>query len=88
MKLQFISLSYHGKGSTRWKKVVHSTFVTTLQCIWKSRNAATFEAKAASTQQIMEEIKVLGFLWVKNRVKFNYLTWSQWCIFELSSLGV
>ncbi|KAD4179777.1 hypothetical protein E3N88_28368 [Mikania micrantha] len=77
-----------GKGSKKWKKIIHGVLATFIWCVWRSRNAALFDSKPIVVENIVDEIKILSFLWVRNRAKFNSLSWSQWCNFDLSSAGV
>lgn len=52
------------------------------------RNDWLFEGKPFSIGKLVEEVKILSFLWVRNRAKAHSLTWDNWCNFNLSSMGV
>ncbi|XP_076923536.1 uncharacterized protein LOC143585686 [Bidens hawaiensis] len=52
-------------------------------CLWKKRNALVHDGVPIYLSGLMEEIKVLGFLWVKNRGKMKSITWENWCRFKV-----
>ncbi|KAJ0830373.1 putative reverse transcriptase zinc-binding domain-containing protein [Helianthus annuus] len=68
-------LGYHRmtRGTKEWKKVVYTIIQTTIWCIWRARNNATFNGKQPLARNLKEEIRVLGYLWVKNRARFTEL---------------
>ncbi|XP_076918379.1 uncharacterized protein LOC143578784 [Bidens hawaiensis] len=43
--------------------------------IWKARNELIFENKSVSLEEIIEDIKVLGFMWYYNRPKLKWVSW-------------
>ncbi|XP_076930863.1 uncharacterized protein LOC143595823 [Bidens hawaiensis] len=59
-------------------KTFNAVCMTTIWCIWRSRNALVFEGKPINLTNVVGEIKVLSFMWVKNRGKNTSLTWEQW----------
>ncbi|KAK1436726.1 hypothetical protein QVD17_02508 [Tagetes erecta] len=75
-------LSIHNSipiASEKKKKAIHGILMTTCWCIWKARNAAIFNNEPIRIAAIMESIKSLGFLWIKNRSSYNNLSWRTWC---------
>ncbi|KAM0000902.1 putative reverse transcriptase zinc-binding domain-containing protein [Helianthus debilis subsp. tardiflorus] len=70
-----LELHNHCRGSRRWKNVVYSVIQTAIWCIWRVRNDAVFNNKRATVVNIVNEIKVLSFLWLKYRAKTISLTW-------------
>ncbi|XP_021999620.1 uncharacterized protein LOC110896868 [Helianthus annuus] len=68
------SIHKRNRGSSKWKKVVYLVIQTTLWVIWKHRNEAVFNAKQINVTRIMEDIRLYGFLWLKNRGKAVALT--------------
>ncbi|KAJ0877963.1 putative RNA-directed DNA polymerase [Helianthus annuus] len=50
-------------------------------CLWKARNKARFENKEARIEDIVNEVKALGFLWFSNRSKCKKIEWDHWCKF-------
>ena len=73
----FIGLS--GKA----KDIFHGIIIIGCWCIWKARNMLKFQRKNARLEDIIGEVKVLGFLWVKNRAKLSSLSWDDWCKFVI-----
>ncbi|XP_076883362.1 uncharacterized protein LOC143532102 [Bidens hawaiensis] len=51
--------------------------------IWKARNELFFENKPVILEEIIEDVKVLGFLWYCNRPKLKRVSWVDWCSFNL-----
>ncbi|KAJ0445231.1 putative RNA-directed DNA polymerase [Helianthus annuus] len=76
------------RGSKMWKKAVYLVVQTTIWCIWRSRNSTVFNRKRVSVTNIIEEIKLLGFLWMRSRIKGREITWESWVSFNLACLGV
>ncbi|XP_076899082.1 uncharacterized protein LOC143552848 [Bidens hawaiensis] len=52
-------------------------------CLWKKRNDLVHSGVPIQLPGLVQEIKVLGFLWVKNRGKMTSLTWENWCRFKV-----
>ncbi|KAJ0856584.1 putative reverse transcriptase zinc-binding domain-containing protein [Helianthus annuus] len=52
-------------------------------CVWKARNKARFENKEIRIDEIINEVKALGFLWFKNRSKCKDIEWGDWCKFVM-----
>ncbi|KAJ0601850.1 putative RNA-directed DNA polymerase [Helianthus annuus] len=76
------------RGSRRWKAVVYTVVQTAVWCIWRARNEAIFNNKRVAAANMVEEIKVLCFLWLKHRAKATSLTWENWCMFDLISMNL
>ncbi|XP_076913782.1 uncharacterized protein LOC143572521 [Bidens hawaiensis] len=51
--------------------------------IWKARNELIYENKPVIVEDIIEDVKVLGFLWYCNRPKLQRVSWVDWCSFNL-----
>lgn len=65
------------------KDVLHGLVMITCWRIWKARNEKRFSAKRVSAVEIFEDIRILGFLWFKNRSKYKNTTWEDWVSFKL-----
>ncbi|KAF5789658.1 putative RNA-directed DNA polymerase [Helianthus annuus] len=78
----------HCRGSRKWQNVVYTVIQTAIWCIWRARNEVVFNNKRVAVASVVDEIKVLCFLWVKHRANAASLTWENWCIFDLASLNV
>ncbi|KAJ0941986.1 putative RNA-directed DNA polymerase [Helianthus annuus] len=83
-----LGLHIHCRGSRRWQKIVYSVVQTAIWCIWRMRNEAVFNNKRAVAKNVVEETKVLSFLWLKHRAKAIKLTWEDWCRFDLICMKV
>ncbi|KAJ0435377.1 putative reverse transcriptase zinc-binding domain-containing protein [Helianthus annuus] len=66
------------KGSSNFVTAVQSVMLLACWALWKHRNSIVFNGKKLNIQGIMEEVKVLGFLWLKSRVKSLNLKEDQW----------
>ncbi|KAJ0554379.1 hypothetical protein HanRHA438_Chr08g0362181 [Helianthus annuus] len=62
---------YHkmARGNKKWKNAVYTIMQTAVWVIWKARNEAIFKGKQPRVSSLIEEIKVLGYLWFKSRAK-------------------
>ncbi|KAF5763306.1 hypothetical protein HanXRQr2_Chr15g0678731 [Helianthus annuus] len=45
--------------------------------IWKMRNESLFSQKAPSIAKVVEEVKTLGFLRIRNRSRTLTMTWDD-----------
>ncbi|KAL8253657.1 hypothetical protein R6Q59_031878 [Mikania micrantha] len=72
-----------GGGGPRKKKLIHAVILTTIWCIWKTRNEAIFKGKRSSLHGLLEEIKSLSFLWTRNRLGTRSITWEERGGFDL-----
>ena len=61
------------------KKVFQGIIFLSCWVIWRARNKLKFEGKNVKIEEIISEIKSIGFLWVRARAKFSSLSWSDWC---------
>ncbi|XP_022020079.1 uncharacterized protein LOC110920155 [Helianthus annuus] len=77
-------LEYHNlQGSAKKKKALYAVSLVYLWSVWRMRNNMVFNQGQVSVQKVVEEIKNMSFLWVKNRSKEVGLTWEAWCKFEV-----
>ncbi|KAJ0787048.1 putative RNA-directed DNA polymerase [Helianthus annuus] len=74
----------HVRGSPRWKKMLYSIIQIAVWCIWRCRNDRVFNRNVTTADGIKDEIRQLGFLWVRNRAKGQSMSWQQWCNFEVA----
>ncbi|KAJ0490643.1 hypothetical protein HanRHA438_Chr12g0569991 [Helianthus annuus] len=54
-----------------------------LPYIWKSRNDWVFNGYKGSTGRIVDEVKEMSFLWIKERSKLKNLVWDRWKDFNI-----
>ncbi|XP_021974524.1 uncharacterized protein LOC110869590 [Helianthus annuus] len=80
-------LNMHGYNSGSWKKkkVLNAIFLVTVWCIWKARNEAMFNSVQPSVTKILDEVKSMAFLWIKNRSRDETITWENWRSFNIFS---
>ena len=69
--------------SGRSREIFYGIIIIGCWCIWRARNHLKFQRKKARMEDIIGEIKVLGFLWAKNRAKLSSLDWDSWCKFVI-----
>ncbi|XP_076930898.1 uncharacterized protein LOC143595865 [Bidens hawaiensis] len=55
------------KFPKRKAKAFHAVCMVTLWCLWKVRNDMVFGGLKISARSVVDEVKALSFLWVKNR---------------------
>ncbi|XP_035837150.1 uncharacterized protein LOC118485040 [Helianthus annuus] len=77
-------LDLHGYSSVskKRKKAIHAIVLVTFWGIWRMRNEVTFRQGSPNTVKVLEEIKAMAYLWVKNRSKEAQLSWDDWCRFK------
>ncbi|XP_021971681.1 uncharacterized protein LOC110866838 [Helianthus annuus] len=73
-------------GSKEWKNVIKAIVMTTLWQIWKARNDVEFNEKERSVANIIDGIKELSFLWIKERAKMKNLVWERWKEFNIRDI--
>ncbi|XP_076893785.1 uncharacterized protein LOC143545875 [Bidens hawaiensis] len=64
-------------------KVFHAVCLVSVWCIWKKRNALVHNGTPVRVTDLVEEIKAMSFLWIKNRSKKSGLLWEDWCKFRI-----
>ncbi|KAJ0834256.1 putative reverse transcriptase zinc-binding domain-containing protein [Helianthus annuus] len=68
------------------KAVVKGLIMIGCWCIWKARNEKIFSNALGRVEDIMGDIKSLGFLWLRNRSKHKSILWADWCKFPMYML--
>ncbi|KAJ0471979.1 hypothetical protein HanOQP8_Chr15g0561131 [Helianthus annuus] len=63
--------------TSKKKKVLNVVFITVFRSIWKMRNESLFSQKAPSIAKVVEEVKTLGFLRIRNRSRTLTMTWDD-----------
>ncbi|KAL8244802.1 hypothetical protein R6Q59_011060 [Mikania micrantha] len=74
------------KGSKTWRKTVNAIILTGIWVLWNTCNNIIFSREHFSVEKIIQEIKILGFLWIGNRSRSLNISWNQWCDFHIVSL--
>ncbi|PWA75409.1 RNA-directed DNA polymerase, eukaryota, Reverse transcriptase zinc-binding domain protein [Artemisia annua] len=65
------------------KKVFQGIIFLSCWVIWRARNKSKFEGKKVKIEEIISDIKSIGFLWVRSRAKLSNLSWPDWCKYEI-----
>ncbi|KAL8248807.1 hypothetical protein R6Q59_005675 [Mikania micrantha] len=78
-----LELPKNYKGNKTKKNLLHAVIITVVWCIWKIRNGIVHNGISPSIGSLVEEVKSLGFLWVKNRAKLDRLDWNNWKSFNV-----
>ncbi|XP_022018936.1 uncharacterized protein LOC110918968 [Helianthus annuus] len=80
-------LVLHGfsPGSRKRKKTLYAIILVAIWSIWKMRNEVTFGQAIPNTTKVLDEVKSMAFLWVKNRSKEVTLSWENWSRFSIFS---
>ncbi|XP_076892373.1 uncharacterized protein LOC143544101 [Bidens hawaiensis] len=66
------------QGTEKRRKVIHAMVLITIWSIWKLRNDRVFNQAETLHSKTIEEIKSLGYLWVRCRSKESDITWNSW----------
>ncbi|XP_021995860.1 uncharacterized protein LOC110893046 [Helianthus annuus] len=77
-----LTLHEVSSGSRKKKKAIHAVVLVTFWSIWKMRNDAVFRQRIPNAMKMLDEIKSMAYLWVKNRSKEATLTWEEWSRFS------
>uniref|UniRef100_A0A251TXQ6 Putative RNA-directed DNA polymerase, eukaryota, Reverse transcriptase zinc-binding domain protein n=1 Tax=Helianthus annuus TaxID=4232 RepID=A0A251TXQ6_HELAN len=81
-----VNMHMHVNGPRKWQKAYYTVILTTIWSIWKCRNEVIFNQKEPKMERLIEEIRTLSYLWVRNRSKSLGLTWGNWSVFDLSCM--
>ncbi|XP_076917434.1 uncharacterized protein LOC143577506 [Bidens hawaiensis] len=66
----------------RQRETLYAVVLTTFWSVWRARNEAVFNHKEPSVQAIVEEVKVMIFLSIRNRATMGNMTWEAWRRFD------
>ena len=77
-----IELYNHVGLKGKAKKIFKGIIFISCWAIWRARNKRKFEGKIVKIEEVMSDIKSLGFLWVRSRAKCSNLAWIDWCKFN------
>ncbi|KAK1437718.1 hypothetical protein QVD17_03514 [Tagetes erecta] len=67
------------------RKIFQAIILTACWSLWKTRNEKIFENKNTNLAKLLQDIKSLGYTWVKNRSSFRSLIWKDWCSMDLEN---
>jgi len=60
------------------KKIIQAIILIACWSLWKARNEKIFENKSINISNLLQEIKSLGYLWIKNRSPFRFHSCKDW----------
>ncbi|KAJ0887458.1 hypothetical protein HanRHA438_Chr09g0391051 [Helianthus annuus] len=63
------------------KKAIHA-IILVIWCIWRRRNESMFRSASPDPIKVLDEVKSMAYLWLKNRLKEASITWDQWSRFS------
>ncbi|XP_076918970.1 uncharacterized protein LOC143579598 [Bidens hawaiensis] len=78
-----IELHKYAKFPKRKAKAFYAVCLATLWCLWKSRNDIVYNGVMITVESVVEDVKALSFLWVKNRAKSSSFSWADWVRFSV-----
>ncbi|MFS7981598.1 hypothetical protein Hanom_Chr10g00952861 [Helianthus anomalus] len=64
-------------------KVIHGIVLISYWNKWKMVNGVIFAGENPNATKTLEEMKSLGYLWMKNRSTFRCMSWKELCNFFL-----
>ncbi|MFS7977434.1 putative reverse transcriptase zinc-binding domain-containing protein [Helianthus anomalus] len=73
-------------GSKVWKNLIKAIFMITFWHIWKFRNDKEFNKKEGLISELVEGIKELSYLWIKERARLKNLVWERWKEFNVRDI--
>ncbi|XP_022030992.1 uncharacterized protein LOC110931930 [Helianthus annuus] len=77
-----LTLHEVSSGSWKKKKAIYAIVLVTIWSIWKMRNDVVFRQSVPNAMKMLDGIKSLAYLWVKNHSKELWLTWEDWSRFR------
>ncbi|XP_021991601.1 uncharacterized protein LOC110888381 [Helianthus annuus] len=60
------------------KSYFHGIMYIGIWSLWRARNKSTFQNRRMQVEEVISEVKTLGFLWLKNRLKLKSLSLENW----------
>ncbi|KAJ0578053.1 hypothetical protein HanIR_Chr05g0243041 [Helianthus annuus] len=84
--MDLVGIFEHSEHSEIKRNVFQGVIIITSWRLWKSKNERIFSNKVSKVADIVSDVKVMGFLWVKNKVKWGTVDWEKWCNFNLMYL--
>ncbi|XP_035836174.1 uncharacterized protein LOC110935680 [Helianthus annuus] len=71
-------------GSKKKKLVLNAIAQVVIWCVWRMRNEVLFGQASPSVSKVVEEVKSMAFLWIKNRAGSSNWSWNDWRSFSLN----
>ncbi|XP_021985842.1 uncharacterized protein LOC110882050 [Helianthus annuus] len=67
--------------SDKKNEAVQGIIMIACWSLWRARNNAKFSNISVRIENVVSEIKAMGFLWFFNRFKNAGIEWREWCSF-------
>ncbi|KAJ0511624.1 putative RNA-directed DNA polymerase [Helianthus annuus] len=71
-------------GSKKKKLVFNAIAQVVIWSVWRMRNEVLFGQASPSVSKVVEEVKSLTFLWIKNRSGSSNWSWNDWRSFSVN----
>ncbi|KAJ0557102.1 putative reverse transcriptase zinc-binding domain-containing protein [Helianthus annuus] len=65
------------------REALQGIVIVACWCVLKARNERRFNNNRKEILDIFQDVKVLGFLWYRNRSSNKSIRWNDWCSFNL-----
>lgn len=65
------------------KHILRGIWYTAIWMIWNERNERVFNDKKRHPVQLVENIKTKAYFWIRNRSRWKFKDWKNWCNFPL-----
>ncbi|MFS7933371.1 putative reverse transcriptase zinc-binding domain-containing protein [Helianthus anomalus] len=74
-----VSLRVSGDLCSKQQEVVYGLIIIAVWAIWKAINSKIFVDGRGNSEDIVGDVKSLGFLWFKYRLKPKNIVWKECC---------
>ena len=78
-----VRMSLDQLKSKKEGRIIQGIMYTAMWVLWNERNARIFNNKARRAMEVVENIKILSFFWIRNRSRHKGVDWNKWCKYPL-----
>ncbi|KAL9997683.1 putative reverse transcriptase zinc-binding domain-containing protein [Helianthus debilis subsp. tardiflorus] len=65
------------------KEIIYGLVILACWRLWKARNEKIFNGKKSHVVELISDVKAIGFLWYKHRLKGDIVDWDRWSNFDV-----